>query len=104
MLREKLKKEYYTWINKAGINIDNCSPEIKKFLFGLDDILEGNKKEKMMKDIEMEKNNSLDTNHFEYSEGPIQQVAQGIWEIGFGNNFEIIQDIKNNPWNCCWNW
>src|SRR5687768_8336053 len=40
--REKVKEEYYRWVNAAEISVDNCPDErLKHFLYEINEILEG---------------------------------------------------------------
>ena len=45
-----LKQEFYKWINVVGIDIENCPERLRHFIFGLNEIFEGNY-EKIRNDI-----------------------------------------------------
>ena len=48
--REELKQEFYKWISATGIDANNCPERLKHFIFGLNEIFEGNY-EKIRHDI-----------------------------------------------------
>jgi hypothetical protein len=48
-LYEELKEEFYKWISATRIDVKNCPEKLKNILFGINEILEGNK-EKIKKD------------------------------------------------------
>ncbi|PWU06979.1 MAG: hypothetical protein C5B43_00990 [Verrucomicrobia bacterium] len=53
-LYDEIKKEYYEWLGAVGINPSNCPPELKHFLFEINEILEG-RGDKLERDIENRK-------------------------------------------------
>ena len=40
-LRNEIKEEYFKWINAAGINANDCPEKLKRFLFEVNEVLEG---------------------------------------------------------------
>jgi hypothetical protein len=40
-LRKEIREEYYKWINATGIDANNCPEKLKKFLFEVNEVLEG---------------------------------------------------------------
>lgn len=63
-LYEEVKKEYYKWLDSAGVDVNNCPPRLKHFLFEINEILEG-RGEKFERDIANRKN-ELDPDSAEY--------------------------------------
>ncbi|MEG7979218.1 MAG: hypothetical protein NY202_04975 [Mollicutes bacterium UO1] len=53
-LYDEIKKEYYEWLDAAGIRLDNCPSELKHFLFEINEVLE-RRGDKIEKDIENRK-------------------------------------------------
>lgn len=47
---KEMKQEFYKWISAVGIDINNCPERLKHFMFGLNEIFEGNY-EKIRHDI-----------------------------------------------------
>lgn len=76
-LYDELKKEYYEWLDVAGIDVSNCPLEFKHFLFEVNEILEG-RGNKLERDIENRKWD-IDPNSTEY-------------ERAFSNLFSNVQN------------
>ena len=65
-LYDEVKEEYYKWLGAAGIDVNNCPPRLKHFLFEINEVLEG-RGDKLEKDIENRKW-EIDPNSREYEE------------------------------------
>jgi len=122
-LREWIKQEFYKWISAVGIDANNCPEELKQYLFGLNEILEG-RGGKLLKDAENRKRD-VEIGSPEYykqmsslfaniqapmrDEKEIEKALKGKnWrevdiESGFGTNVEggekIINQIANQVAN-----
>jgi len=48
--QQELKQEFYQWISAVGIDVNNCPERLKQFLFGFNEIFDGNY-EKIRKEI-----------------------------------------------------
>jgi hypothetical protein len=61
---ERLQPEFYSWLDKSGINVNNCPPELAQSLANIHDVLQG-KGEKFAK----ERNRQADENIAKMSSG-----------------------------------
>ena len=63
-LYDEVRQEYYKWLDATGIDVNNCPPRLKHFLFEINEILEG-RGEKFERDAANRKD-EIDPNSAEY--------------------------------------
>ena len=74
-LLDELKKEYYEWLDVTGVDINDCPPRLKNFLFEVNEVLEG-RGEKLERDT-ANKKREIHPNSPEYGEA-LNKMFSGI--------------------------
>lgn len=92
---DELKEEFYQWISAAKIDAINCPDRLKFFLFGFNDVLEGNG-EKIQRDVENSAD-ELDSNSPEYME-QMGDVFVNI-QVPMENEREIEKTLSKKAHN-----
>jgi len=101
-LYDEVKKEYYEWLGAVGIDVNDCPPRLKHFLFEINEILEG-RGDKFERDITNRKS-ELDSNSPEYQkavsdvltyiQSPLEDARNGYDSLKGKTHKDI--DFRNN--------
>lgn len=91
---KELKQEFYKWISAVGIDINNCPERLKHFIFGLNELFEGNY-EKIRQDIANRKR-EVEMDSPEYMDGFMKVFART--QASMRKEVEIAKSMEGkNP-------